>query len=321
MISFRDFMERAVRDYYHSSTEKFAAGGDFFTAPELDPLFGEAIADFLSDYLKEFERPTLLELGAGRGLMARDILSYYREHFPDLYSRLRYLIYEFSPPLRGVQRRVLEGFDAVEWVTHLQSVEGVILSNEFFDALPVHVVQEGRELYLTEEGEEVWLPVKDDRLREFLLRMGYSDLRQRVEIPLDALRVLEEVARALRGGYHLVVDYGYTSEELERFPEGTVVGYKKHRLSSDIYSCAGEVDVSAMVNFSALVEYSRDFGLKTLFLKRQREFLLEIPRFLSVLDELAGREDPRSVERLSRVKVLLVSMGDRFRVLFQRKEL
>lgn len=320
MIRFRDFMEEAVRRYYTSSREKFAAGGDFFTAPELDPLFGEAVAEFLLPYIKEMEKPVLLELGAGRGLMARDILSYYRNHHPRLFARLRYRIYEISPFLRKVQGRILWEFDCVSWVEDLEPLEGVVLSNEFFDALPVHVVQGDRELYLRGE-EEVWMPLRDPRLREFLRKMGYKELKQRIEVPLDALRILEKVSLALRRGYHLVIDYGYTSEELVNFPRGTIALYKKHRLRSDIYSCRGDADMSAHVNFSALIAYGREFGLETVFLKKQRDFLMGVPRFLEEIQRLASLEDPSSIERFSRIKIMLISMGDRFRVLFQRKEL
>jgi len=321
MIRFRDFMEQTVVRYYSSPTPKFASGGDFFTAPELDPLFGEAIADFLLPYIGEMENPVLLELGAGRGVMARDILSFYRKHHPTLFERLSYWIYEASPYLREVQRRTLAEFGNVRWIEELEPLEGVILSNEFFDALPVHVVANGKELYLNDRGEEIWLPLEDGEITRFMERMGYRDSGCRIEVPLDALRMLRGIGASLRKGYHLVIDYGYTSEEIRAFPQGTLVAYKKHRFSSDIYSCAGEADVSAMVNFSALVEFGRDFGLETLFLKKQRDFLLDVPRFVEQLEALSGRRDPDSIERMSRIKIMLVSMGERFRVLFQCKEL
>jgi len=313
-------MEESVRRYYTSSREKFAGGGDFFTAPELDSLFGEAVAEFLLPYIEKMESPVLLELGAGRGLMARDILSYYRHHRPDLFTRLRYRIYEISPFLKGIQKEVLSEFGCVSWVDDLEAMEGVVLSNEFFDALPVHVVEGNRELYLR-GGKEVWMPLEDPEVREFLRKMGYEGLKQRIEVPLDALKMLAKVSLALRRGYHLVIDYGYTSEELANFPRGTIAVYKKHRLRSDIYSCGGDADMSAQVNFSALITYGRELGLETIFLKKQRDFLTGIPRFLKEIERLAVRRDPLSIERFSRIKIMLISMGDRFRVLFQRKEL
>ncbi len=320
MKSFRDFMEEKVREYYCSPREKFSAGGDFFTAPELDRAFGEAIADFLYHRLREFEEPAILELGAGRGLMARDILSYYRQREPDLFRRLRYFIYEMSPSLIDRQRKVLRDFENVEWISRFPKIEGVILSNEFYDALPVHVVKEGRELYINEEGEEVWLSLENERVKEFLERMGYASLKQRIEVCLDCIELLRELSESLIRGYHLVIDYGYTSEEIHRFPEGTVLGYKKHSISGDIYR-EEAMDISAQVNFSALMEYGKDFRLKTLLYDSQRNFLASIPHFLSELESLGFEESPEAVERLSRLKTMLISMGDRFKVLFQSKDL
>ena len=72
MRSFRDFMAEKVREYYTSEGEKIGPFGDFFTAPELDRSFGRAIAEFLQPYLRSLEGPAILELGAGRGLMAYD---------------------------------------------------------------------------------------------------------------------------------------------------------------------------------------------------------------------------------------------------------
>jgi len=316
MKSFREFMEERVLEYYASQMFPL----DFFTAPELDRAFGEAIGEFLYPYLREFKSPVLLELGAGRGLMARDILLYLREKDPELLSRVRYLIYERSPYLIEEQRRVLGGFRNVGWVEEIPPMEGVILSNEFFDALPVHVVRDGMELYVSDEGEEVWLELRNERVRGFLERMGYEGLRQRVEVCLDCIDMLERIGRSLVEGYHLVIDYGYTSEELPKFPEGTVVGYKRHSIRRSVCREKG-IDLSAQVNFSVLMEYGKDFGLETVFYESQRNFLLSVPCFLNTLEGLSLEESPEAVERLFRLKTMLISMGERFKVLFQRKVL
>ncbi len=319
MKSFRDYMEARVREYYLSSREKFGGRGDFFTAPELDRAFGEAIADFLYYRLKEFKNPVILELGAGRGLLARDILNYYRSKDEELFHRITYRIYEISPYLAEKQKEVLKDFPRVEWVDELIPMEGVVLSNEFFDTLPVHVVKEGKELYISDSGDEVWLSLGNPRIEEFLNRMDYSGVGHRIEVCLDCIDMLRRIASSLVAGYHLLIDYGYTSEELGRFSEGTVVGYKNHKLQRDIYSDK-DIDISAQVNFSALIEYGKDFGLKTVLFDSQRNFLASIPYFLSQIESLSFDESPEAIERLSRLKTMLISMGDKFRVLFQSKE-
>ncbi len=321
MKSFRDFMEERVREYYLAPEEKFSAGGDFFTAPELDRAFGEAIADFLYHYINTLENPSIVELGAGRGLMARDILNFYREKDPELFNRMNYYIYELSPYLRNRQREVLKEFENVIWIDEIPPIEGVVLSNEFFDALPVHVVKEGKELYINESGEEVWLDVRNERIKEFLRRLGYEDLSQRIEVCLDCIDMLRRIANSLLRGYHLTIDYGYVSSEITKFPDGTVVGYRKHRVRSDIYSVEEVMDITAQVNFSALMEYGKDYDLKTILFDSQRNFLASIPHFLTELETLGFDESPEAIERLSRLKTMLISMGDRFKVLFQTKGL
>ena len=308
-------MEHAVREYYSSNR----ALKDFFTAPELDRAFGEALAEFFSKHLSEFDKPVLLELGAGRGLLARDILNYYRENYPQLFENIKYYIYEFSPYLIEKQKQVLRDFPNVEWVEALPKIEGIIFSNEFFDALPVHVIKGNKELYVDEEGNEIWLNVQNERINEYINRMGYSGLNQVLEVCLDCIDFLKKISESLIQGYHMVIDYGYTSEELPRFPEGTVVAYKDHKVIKDFTKEAGSVDITAYVNFSALIEYGKDFGLETILFQSQRDFLMHIPTFLNELEKLSWEENAESVERLSRLKTMLVSMGDKFKVLLQRK--
>ncbi|HIP42866.1 MAG TPA: class I SAM-dependent methyltransferase [Aquifex aeolicus] len=313
--NFRDFMEHAVREYYSSNR----ALKDFFTAPELDRAFGEALAEFFSKHLCEFDKPVLLELGAGRGILARDILNYYRENYPQLFKNIKYYIYEFSPYLIEKQKQVLRNFPNVEWVENLPKIEGIIFSNEFFDTLPVHIIKGNKELYIDDSGNEIWLNVQDERINEYINRMGYNGLDQVLEVCLDCIDFLKKISESLIQGYHMVIDYGYTSEELPRFPEGTVVAYRDHKVIKDFTKGAGSVDITAHVNFSALIEYGKDFGLETILFQNQRDFLMHIPTFLNELEKLSWEEDAGSVERLSRLKTMLVSMGDKFKVLLQRK--
>ena len=316
--SFRDFMKERVEEYYSSPVEKFSSKGDFFTSPELDRAFGYAVASFIAPLIEPLKTPVILELGAGRGLMARDILSYLREYHTELFGKLEYRIYELSPSLVQVQRDILQDFEKVSWVQELQAFEGVVVSNEFFDALPVHVVREGSQLFISGDRDEVWLSLEDPEITEFLREMGYLDMRGVVEVPLDAIYMLRRIAQNLLRGYNLVIDYGYTSEEIVKFPEGTVMGYKKHRAFSDVVS-EELMDITAHVNFSALITYGAKFGLEPVLFDTQRNFLASNPYFMSELEKLAFDESPEGVERLSRLKTMLISMGDRFRVLLQKK--
>lgn len=311
MISFRDWMERAVRAYYRSDFRR-----DFFTAPELDRAFGLAVGYQLAQLLRETEKPILLELGGGSGSLAHDVLSYFRDKEPELYMGLTYWIYEFSDELIRLQKERLSSFEGkVFWTRELFPMTGVVFSNEFFDCMPVHVLKGDKELFF-DDGQEVWQEISKEELLQVLQRMGYDELDYIVEVCLDCIDFLKKLSQNLLAGYHLVIDYGYTSRELHRFPEGTVVSYRSHRLFQKPQE---GMDITAHVNFSLLQEYGRDFGLESILFVRLREFLLTAPPFVEELQRLSSSELPEDIERLSRLKTMLLSMGDRFRVLIQKR--
>jgi SAM-dependent MidA family methyltransferase len=309
--SFYQFMKEKSLEYYSQCGD---IGQDFFTAPELDRAFGYAVGGLASELLKDHPQPAILELGAGRGTLAYDILSFLRFYSPEFFERLRYFIYDFSQGLKERQKRLLRDFEGkVFWVDEVPELSGLVLSNEFFDCLPVRVVKGGKELYL-EDGKEVWLPLEDLEVKDYMERLGMKEEDVAYEVCLDCVKFLEELARKLREGYILTIDYGYLE-----FPRaGTVVGYRGHRLVKDIYSNE-PFDITASVNFRALMEYGKDFGLEVVFFKNQRDFLLSSRVFVEELSTVAEDQSPQALERLSRLKTMLISMGERFKVLLQRK--
>src|SRR5881396_884969 len=137
-IPFSEYMEEVVRHYYSSEANPIGFDADFYTAADLDPILGQLLARQFEQMAEGFESFTLVELGAGKGLLARDILEH--AHFP-------YLILERSPLMRRRQAEVLGEYD-VTWIDELPArITGCIFSNEFFDALPVRrVVRRGETL-------------------------------------------------------------------------------------------------------------------------------------------------------------------------------
>jgi SAM-dependent MidA family methyltransferase len=309
--SFYQFMKEKSLEYYSQCKD---IGQDFFTAPELDRAFGYAVGELASELLKDYPQPAILELGAGRGTLAYDILSFLRCYSPKLFERLHYLIYDFSQTLKEKQRKLLRDFgNKVFWVDEVPKFSGLVLSNEFFDCLPVRIVKGRKELYL-EDGKEIWLPLEDLEVKEYMERLGMKEEDVAYEVCLDCVRFLEELVGKLSEGYILTIDYGYLE-----FPKaGTVVGYRGHKLVKDVYSNE-PFDITASVNFRALMEYGKDFGLEVVFFKNQRDFLLSSRVFVGELSAVAEDQSPQALDRLSRLKTMLVSMGERFKVLLQRK--
>src|SRR5262245_55933823 len=143
-------MEEVLRFYYASPRNPIGMDGDFYTSSDLDPILGQLLAKQFQQWAASFDTFTVVELGAGKGLLARDILQ--RCRFP-------YMILERSPAMRRRQQELLADYD-VSWIDQLPSgITGCIFSNEFFDALPVHRVVcrsgELKEIYVTDDFEEI----------------------------------------------------------------------------------------------------------------------------------------------------------------------
>lgn len=299
-------MEEVLRFYYASSRNPIGYAGDFYTAPDLDPIFGRLLARQFNSWASSFDGEfTVIELGAGKGLLARDILS---EHsFP-------YKILERSTAMRERQQEVLKDY-GVEWIDELpERVTGCIFSNEFFDALPVHrVVRRGgklREIYVTESFEEIERDLQED----LDAPVGEGQV---AEINLEARQWIRRIATALHRGYHVAIDYGYLRDEFFAQPHGTLMCYWRHQAIEDPYIHIGEQDMTSHVNFSDLID---EPSLETISFTTQKDYLIELG-ILDEIEKLARAADAKSIERLLRIKKLILpgSMGERFKVLVQRK--
>ena len=298
-------MEEVLRFYYSSARNPIGTDGDFYTSSDLDPIFGQLLATQFQEWAAEFQNFTVVELGAGKGLLARDILE--RSRFP-------YFILERSPAMRDRQRELLRGYD-VQWIDRLpQGVTGCIFSNEFFDALPVHrVVRRGgvlREIYVAEDFEEVEGPLQVEI--EVPLAEG-----QATEVCREARQWIRDIAASLDQGYHLAVDYGYLRDEYYAQPHGTLMCYWHHQATEDPYIRIGEQDMTAHVNFSDLMD---EPALETTLFTTQMDYLVR-RGILDEIQKLATAGDAASMQRLLKIKKLILpgTMGERFKVLIQRK--
>jgi SAM-dependent MidA family methyltransferase len=252
---------------------------------------------------------SLLELGAGKGLLARDILSH---------GKFRYQILERSPALRARQQEVLKDYE-IEWLDDLPSnFEGCIFSNEFFDALPVHrFVQRGSqlfEIYVGDDFKELEIPVE-----------APSDLPslkdgQIVDLNLEAREWTARIARSLTTGFHLAIDYGYLRQQFYAQMRGTLMCYRRHQASEDPYVNIGEQDMTAHVNFSDLIDIGAANGLRVVRFSDQKDFLIDAG-ILNEMQSLAVAGDAVSMQRLMKMKGLILPdrMGERFKVLLQNK--
>jgi SAM-dependent MidA family methyltransferase len=307
-ITFARFMERALYEprlgYYRQGADRPTDAGDFLTAPETHAIFGWTVARRIEQMWVELGRPRpfgLIEYGAGSGTLALSILDGMRRHgAADLLSAVRYEPVESNPnrlaDLRErFERAGLAGrlatsspTDPLGPTASVESVPvtGVILANEFLDALPVHrvVVQGGelRELYVTwrdgfvEVAAEPSTPDLAERLAADGVDLGQLAEGQVGEISLGLGEWLRGVADRLARGYVLAIDYGYEAAELygPRHLAGTLVGYRGHRVEVDPFASPGEIDLTAHVDFTAVERLAASHGFRTVSLTTQSEFLV-----------------------------------------------
>ncbi len=304
-VSFSRFMEIALyhpqHGYYRRPRDPFGREGDYYTAEQVQPVFGILIRDYVRRLREELSPGPfqVVELGAGREEMAPHLAEF------------------------GYQ-----GVDAGRG-TLPPAVRGVIFANEFFDALPVNVYVKRPEGFrevrvaLDSPGQgfvwaesEVAPPEAQQYLRRFGGEMEDGDWR---EAGWEALRWVDRIASCLSEGFLVAIDYGYTSREAVRFPRGTLMSYRRHKASEEVLEEPGERDITAHVNFSALAARAEERGLRIVRFETLAQTLLragEADRFAAALD---AEDEVSRVRRRLQLKTLLYGMGETFRTLVARK--
>jgi SAM-dependent MidA family methyltransferase len=308
-ITFAEYMDLVLYHPvygYYASAVKIGSQGDFFTSPHLGADFGELLANQFVQMWEILGKPTpfsLVEMGAGMGILAEDILKYL-QHYPDFLASLDYLIVEKSPALRQEQQQRLQEFP-LRWCNldeiPSNSITGCFFSNELVDALPVHqfAIAQGQlqEVYVTTTTEDhqvetsrrgVFTEVIDEPstsgLAEYfdlveieLPSIAYPD-GYRSEINLAALDWLSVVADRLQRGYLLTIDYGYPATRYysRTRSQGTLQCYYQHRHHDNPYINIGRQDITAHIDFTALERWGERCGLDKVGFTQQGLFLMAL---------------------------------------------
>ena len=298
-IPFSRYMEMCLYHsdlgYYQRQEHITGPAGDFFTAPHVHALFGQTLAAWIrSEAVKiDFSGVTVLELGPGNGQLAQDLLDHWDPKGPPL----SLILVEASGPRQrdlkarftGRPVRVLPA----EEVDDLDPVDGVVLANEFFDALPLRIFEK-------RDGNpmEVHVDQKNGEIEEVLLPIdkppeGFHDLLTglpegfRTEVSSEWGPWIGRTARVLGRGKLVVVDYGEFSDGLivPWRMGGTLRCYKRHQVDTNPYEDPGEKDITAHVNFSFLKTLALEAGFTLRSYTSQSSFLIKA----GILDLLAGQ--------------------------------
>jgi len=339
-MPFSRYMELCLYDpvagYYSRNSAQFGKAGDFYTSSDVHAVFGRLLARQFEEMWRALDRPAqveILELGPGRGLFARDVLDWSRKKFPDFFGALAYTLEESSPALRkklaeNLAAHIDTGKASVSegqpWLQRTSSPNCplVVFANEFFDALPVEVLSSKGKLHLSFEGDrlaETWLPPVAEEL-EFLDRYGiHLEANERVEVPLAAQQYAGAIGGAVGRGFLVAIDYGYTrSEQLAGRHRGTLMAYRQHSASPNPYEAPGEQDLTAHVNFTALIAVLKQAGLRAEKLITQSQFLMGIGEENQFADAFEDCQLPQELAKVTLQLKHLVSpigMGETFQVL------
>ncbi len=288
-IPFSRFMELALYapglGYYTAGARKFGAAGDFTTAPEISSLFGRTLARQLVEIMGVSGSAQILELGAGSGKLALDILTEL-EHLEQLPTN--YFILEVSADLRERQQSLLQTqlphlFERIQWLDALPAaISGAVIGNEVLDALPVHLLDwSASRIYergVSSNGSQfIW----EDRLPEI---PALLELAQQINVPDHYLSEISLTARGLVStlcerlvqGAILFIDYGFGAREYyhPQRSSGTLMCHYRHHAHDDPFFLVGLQDITSHVDFTAVAESAIDHGAHLLGYASQAHFLV-----------------------------------------------
>jgi SAM-dependent MidA family methyltransferase len=274
-VSFHWFMEQALYHpefgYYRKDRVRVGVRGDYYTSVSVGPAYGLILAEQIREMHEALGRPakfTIVEAGAEEGQLAADILSALLAHSAKPFPLFRYVIIEPFPEKQARQKKILERFGPhIEWTEDVESLPaftGVALASELLDAFPVHLVE-----FSGDRWDEVCVGWSDSRLRfetlpienpALVLHLGKLPVPKtvpyRTEINLQSGDWTQSVARRIERGFLLLVDYGFCRSEYysPQRRNGTLSCYRGHRRTANPLEAPGEMDITAHVDFTTVIE-------------------------------------------------------------------
>ncbi len=341
-ILFSEFMNLSLYHpdygYYTNKSNIFGDQGDFITSPITSSMFGECISNEFINIIRSLKKPSILELGGGDGSLAISIFKHLKKNksLPD-----KYIILEISENLINYQKeRVKKEFpndyNIFKWITNLEDIKinGLVIANEFFDALPTERFRINNSkletLYIESNNQSlnyIWDESSDDFANELSRaknnhNIDFSD-GYISELNLNNSKWIKAIDKCIESGVLFVIDYGYASKEyfLHDRSDGTLICIHEHKSNFDPLSNIGNQDISSFVNFSHLKNLSLNTDLTVSGFLSQSSFLIN----LNILDIHQSKNygDDEALIESNKLKNILLpnTMGELFKVLVMQKNI
>jgi len=338
-INFADFMQFILYEpglgYYSSGTRKLGVGGDFTTAPEISNLFGACLADCVIKILQSCPKQMILEIGAGSGQLAFDILTRLdnRGFVPD-----QYYILELSADLKERQRRLLAKLpnnllEKVIWLDSLPEnlITGVILGNEILDAMPCR-----RFRIQDEDVYEIGIScthqrlIEQDKLADEVIKDSVHKIEKELnrefengfvsEIRPNYKNWFSTISSSLFSGAIVFIDYGCSRGEYYSTyrSTGSLVCHYQNTAHYDPLFLPGLQDLSAWVDFSLVADVGFEYGFEINSYTSHRDFLLSVG-ILELIDEISDQNERFKINQAVKQLLLPDQMGDTFKFMLLSK--
>ena len=344
-ISFSEYMNLALYaprlGYYSAGLKKFGKQGDFITAPEISPLFSQCLALQCLHLMQKTKLNVLLEVGAGSGIMAIELLLELEKQqaLPE-----KYFILELSAELRDRQQQAIKArlghfYERVIWLDRLpeKPFSGIVLANELLDAMPVHLLKLEQDktleryVALDEQEEFIWQDAPPENLRlntiADTIRIQQQSLAHLndqpeqayiTEVNLQAIDWIKSIADILQNGAILLVDYGYTAQEYYH-PQrsmGTLMCHYQHHRHDDPFYLPGLQDITAHIDFSSIAQAAKESQLNIGGFTTQAHFLMS-GGLVDLTQDLDPDDTLHFVEVARQIKMLTLpeEMGELFKVI------
>ena len=340
-ISFEEFIDFVMYKpglgYYSAGAEKIGHSGDFTTAPEISKLFGMALANQITPILDHYQSPSIIEIGAGTGKLAFDIMTQLNDYQVNFD---RYYILELSADLKQRQQSMLshlptKTLNKIVWLNSIpmDSIDGVIIANEVIDALPFtrFKSQNGQvyELGISVEDNQL---IEQPRLADEMLSNTVDSIAKEIgmtfqdgytsEIRINFGSWFRTIESMLSSGSIFFVDYGYARQEYydEERTNGSMICHYRNVAHEDPLSNLGIQDISASVDFSQLADVALQHDIEVGFFTSQADFLINA-EILGVIESVI--DEGLKMRLTQEVKQLLLpnQMGEVFKCMLLNKNI